>query len=824
MSGSSQGRQPAGVYGQLGDPATGNTPGGRSATISWTDASGNFWLFGSQEYGFDGNGVAAYLDDVWEYDASTQEWTWMAGSNSVPTGSPSGCIICAAPPAFGSYQTPAAGNTPGSLQSPVQWTDKAGNLWLFGGQDLDIVGGSTNYELSNALWEFNVSSHEWAWMGGSNAVNGATPGVYGTLGKAAPGNTPGGRTASNAWIDSNGNLWLFGGLGQDSAGNEGYLNDLWMFTPSNNQWTWMGGSGAAFSGTCLTETEACSAPGVPGTLQTPAAGNIPMGRSGAVTWTDMHGNIWLFGGETAVSYDISGSSGYEGTFINDLWEFNSNSHEWAWMSGNASPTGNAPEYGNSPGVYGTLNTPSANNTPGGRVSRWMQTSSTWTDSNGNLWLFGGNGFDSVSKVGQLNDLWLFDTSLNEWAWMGGSSTLEAGCVNGSLTCSVPGVYGSLGTPSASNAPGARSGAAQSTDRNGNIWLLGGWGTDSVGTWGYLNDLWRFTPSTDLWTWMGGSSTVPNNGSNSEGQLGVYGALGVQAATNMPGGRQAAASWTDSSGNFWILGGYGCGGNFCQGWLNDLWVYQPPTPEPSFSPAPGTYASIQSVAISDAESDAVIYYTTNGTTPNTSSAKYTGPITVSSSETLEAFAVAPGASSSTVASASYTINLPPPSFTFTGVPGAVTLSAGSSGAYSLTITPQNGFNGTVSFACSGLPTGAGCTFNPSTVAPAGAPVSTQLTLTTSAQSASAQQDGSRGSLPTLALATLFGFFGWRKRRSLTLLIIVAAFVCLGMISGCGGGSQSQTSTTQTRQPQTSVVTVTATSGTLQQSATVSLTVN
>ena len=78
-----------------------------------------------------------------------------------------------------------------------------------------------------------------------------------------------------------------------------------------------------------------------------------------------------------------------------------------------------------------------------------------------------------------------------------------------------------------------------------------------------------------------------------------------------------------------------------------------TSTPTFSPAGGTYTTAQSVTISDATSGATIYYTTNGTTPTTSSTVYSGPVTVATSETLKAIAVASGVSSA-VGSAAYTI--------------------------------------------------------------------------------------------------------------------------------------------------------------------------
>jgi arabinogalactan endo-1,4-beta-galactosidase len=77
--------------------------------------------------------------------------------------------------------------------------------------------------------------------------------------------------------------------------------------------------------------------------------------------------------------------------------------------------------------------------------------------------------------------------------------------------------------------------------------------------------------------------------------------------------------------------------------------------PTFSPAAGTYTTAQTVTLSDAIASATIYYTTDGTTPTTSSTKYTAAISVSSTETIEAIAVASGYANSTAASAAYTIS-------------------------------------------------------------------------------------------------------------------------------------------------------------------------
>ena len=94
------------------------------------------------------------------------------------------------------------------------------------------------------------------------------------------------------------------------------------------------------------------------------------------------------------------------------------------------------------------------------------------------------------------------------------------------------------------------------------------------------------------------------------------------------------------------------------------LYLPPTIKPSISLASGVYPGTQTVTISDATPGATIYYTTNGSLPTLSSARYTGPVTVSSSQALVATALAYGYSMSPPAFAQYVIGSSSSSFIYT----------------------------------------------------------------------------------------------------------------------------------------------------------------
>jgi len=730
------------------------------------------------------------------------EWTWMGGSQALPLQPVLGTIIGGVSGVYGTLGTPAPTNAPGSRQMAMSWTDLSGNLWLFGGQGYDAAG---SYGELNDLWVFDPSTNEWTWISGSSAMpcsegicSGA--GVYGALGVPAAGNIPLGRDSAATWTDSNGHLWLFGGEGQFSISpglvSGGEFNDLWEFNPATNEWAWAGGTNpyANRSGNPLA---------IYGTLGVPSPGNNPGARIAAAAWTDRSGNFWLFGGAGA---------GY----LNDLWEFNPSTNEWAWMSGSDTVPSTGFGDGGQPGVYGTLGTASSANTPGGR-----ENSSSWTDKSGNLWLFGGLGYDANDVYGFLNDLWEFNPSTNEWAWTRGSSTVPYD------NDAAGAVVGTLGTPAAGNTPIGMQGPSGWTDKAGNLWLFGGSTTSDVVGGGLQNVLWEFNPSTDEWTWIGGN---PGEGGNT-GQLpGVFGRLGDADPGNIPGARYNATGWTDINGHLWLFGGYGdISGFMGTGTLNDLWKYAPPTASiypampPIFSVAAGTYTTPQSVTISDIISEATFYYTTNGSTPTTNSAVYSGPISVSSSETLQAIATAADYTTSAVASATYTVNLP--DFTVAASPASFTVIAGQSATTTISITPVNSFNSSVLLICSsGLPAGASCSFSPATVAPSGAAASTTLTVNTSASIASLHCNQSP-ILPASVLAVLFCCFGWRTRQRLhSLLLVFLCVAALSMLNGCGGGAGGSTSGGGGSQPITSTITVTATSGPLTHSATFLLTVN
>jgi len=221
--------------------------------------------------------------------------------------------------------------------------------------------------------------------------------------------------------------------------------------------------------------------------------------------------------------------------LNDLWKYSPSTNQWTWVKGD--------NLVDKPAVYGTLGVADDANKPGARY-----VSVSWTDSNNNLWLFGGSGFNGNTS-GSLNDLWKYNPSSNQWTWIKGDSLVNRA-----------GIYGTQGLEDINNNPGARYVSVSWTDPMGNLWLFGGYGFVSGGE-GYLNDLWKYDASDNKWTWVKGDNGID--------QLGVYGLQGMPSLYNKSGARTSCVSWTGSSGDLWLFGGYGFDAN-TSGKLNDLW--------------------------------------------------------------------------------------------------------------------------------------------------------------------------------------------------------------------------------------------------------------
>ncbi|MGA2428263.1 MAG: kelch repeat-containing protein [Candidatus Acidiferrum sp.] len=374
-------------------------PGGRLGSATWTDNAGNFWLFGGSDGGH-------FLNDLWEYNTgaftgtnyTVTEGTWSVVSGSGAVDQP------------GNYTSGTL--VPGARTNAVTWTDASGNFWLFGGYGYDGQSPAVLGFL-NDLWEYTGGN--WVFVSGGNTFKANQNGNYGAQGTAASTNIPGGRQEAVGWADASGNLWLFGGEGEDATGTaNGILNDLWMYNIASTQWTFVAGSTAA------NQTGAYPAEPVVGAANTTGAagtcglavgdsaltcspisltGSFPGSRWGASGWIDASGNLWLFGGW---GLDSTGTNGNGA--LNDLWVYTPNSTAgqlgtWAWVKGSNTGSQN--------GNYGPETIPYLTYylwSPGGRSS-----ATHWVDHNQQFWLFGGEGYDSTSTTGDgyLNDMWRY---------------------------------------------------------------------------------------------------------------------------------------------------------------------------------------------------------------------------------------------------------------------------------------------------------------------------------------------------------------------------------------------------------------------------------
>jgi hypothetical protein len=124
-----------GHHGVMGVPSALNTPPASTENAcTWVEGD-NLWFYGGMSQG-------PYIGDMWRYNITNDEWTWMNGDTTY-----------GAVPVYGTLGVSSPTNFPGARICYTRWKDTNGDFWIFGGSS----SGGTN----NDMWKYTVATNEW---------------------------------------------------------------------------------------------------------------------------------------------------------------------------------------------------------------------------------------------------------------------------------------------------------------------------------------------------------------------------------------------------------------------------------------------------------------------------------------------------------------------------------------------------------------------------------------------------------------------------------------------------------------------------------------
>ena len=547
-------------YGQKGVFSATNCPGNRVNSITFTDSSGNLFLF---------DGGAYQVNDLWKYDITLQQWAWVSGYNDT-----SGVMGTLGPIGVASQNYfPASRLT----CKPILGND--GMVYIYGGQPTFTTGADSRTN----LWRYNPTTNEWTLL--SNKIipintsgNGQ---VLGEIGVEAPANHPGKLVNYTSWFYNN-CLWYFSGTNESSTDASLVQKKIWKFNLATQQWVCMKNPSTVL--------------GIFGQQQVSDSNNTPPSLIDMSNATVINHEAYFIGGN-----ELGGNSTTTNTFglHNSLWKYNMLTNEWTWVKGTI--------FTNRPAFYGKKGVERVDNIPECKRNTLL-----WND-NGTLKTFGGR-----TSKGSTVEFWNFNTTTNNFTWVDGKSlafnspigsestsyiddanvpsifnlpaintTMKWGEKGsklwyitgyGSASAGINGAmweydvttssnykivedvdhlgnYGQLGIPAATNIPPHRDNAC-TWETNSKLYLMSG-----VGNTYYYNDFWVFDKTTKQWTWINGSK-------NNETPYSQYGAIGQASTTNYPRSRTQAITWVDEDENLWLFSG----SNDQSYYLNDFWKY------------------------------------------------------------------------------------------------------------------------------------------------------------------------------------------------------------------------------------------------------------
>lgn len=542
-----------GVY----DAVHGNWPGSRVSSAALVDPAGtSAWMFGG--YGFAGSNLAGYLSDLWVHDGTL----WTLRSERAHHGLDNVAV-------YDSLGVSTSWALPGARQGHALWADSKSNLWIFAGFGF---GNSSRCGPLNDVWEYNQSSSNWTWWGGSTRPG--APGYQGSQGTATAGTWTGSRHSPSALYDR-GRVWMYGGHG--TAGYDtghGQLSDLWTFAEwctdglaidnSNTSCSGAVGHVCVFScnsGYSIGETHTCRADlsfeggsCIPSVCPVPALTEGQVIVSGCEVNGAMESNACELG--CADGYSASNLSAGICRAVPGSTAAGYQGQEAACLASMCNaPSHLGPEQKVESGCddYAAMGTHCELGCQRGYIASDGAMGYCTADS----------GSSTATYVDQSVTCMPFsvDQAIGAWTWIGGAQSMRDQ-INSSF--GIQGVAGSVGWP----APRARHGSCANGYGNGSMWLFGGattGGSLSLGA-ASLNDLWAFNGQE--WAWVGGGEDVNVPTVNSLQQ-------GSPADTAWPGARSGHSMWDDLSNGFFMFGGHGYPHeNYTTEALrlNDLWRY------------------------------------------------------------------------------------------------------------------------------------------------------------------------------------------------------------------------------------------------------------
>eukprot|EP01135_Chromosphaera_perkinsii_P011125 Nk52_evm34s2340 gene=Nk52_evmTU34s2340 len=538
-----------------GEAAKENSPPSRALGLSFTDSQNRFWLFGGWGTMLDGT-MNTFNNDVWMYEASRNEWTFITGCKAVSNECKAGKFTSPVFPGGRKYAL-------GSMQSNGVFTVIAGEGY---------VGSTGTIGFHADTWKFNIWDRAWTFVRGPQVAvaGGGSPLLeYPPIDKFVPSTDLTHRYAGISMYLVKGPKYkqttvVIGGdsFSKSNAVQES-LNDMWQFVeptcsvncfqghcPSSpntcvcfSGWTGSDCNTFTCSPACVSGQGTCSGPnfcqcntGFSGSTcsvtdivgfsfygnQGFDAAAVAPSSPGTATDGTYHpsglvgsamclgDNTFVFGGENA-----AGTTYHSGIWFLDT-EFAT--PQWGLRTTEASS-----------GVWGSLGIESSS----GQISPRAYSAMICTSSK--LYIFGGYGKDSAANVGYLSDTWSLNFANGYFTWVSGDNTKNSAPVKG-----ASGVFDS------SHHPGGRSHFASWVDSTSGKWFIFGGEGDVAGSTVYMHDVWAFDTATGKWAWLAGDNTVTT---------GSYGTPGVGDASVIPAARSGASA-SLYNGKAFLFGGRG----------------------------------------------------------------------------------------------------------------------------------------------------------------------------------------------------------------------------------------------------------------------------